>query len=1165
MATSHVAKPIKISDLFQVPERFVRSVQLERDFHDLNALQDYILTPAMVEAFRRVLEGIGSGSGRRAWRVTGDYGVGKSSFALVLAHLVSGRTNPALSRISESLGWCPTVEGAPPLWPILLTGSRVPIISSIAGAIAGAVERKRPARGRVPRAHTALIEFAREVEASGNLEDLEKLIQAVRDQAASEGAGLLLIVDELGKFLEFAAQRTDQTDVFVLQRLAELAARSDDQPFLFLGLLHQGFHAYAERLPSIARSEWEKVAGRFEEIVFDQPLAHTAALVSGALQVDVARLGAAMRDAAAMTSRATAEMGWLGGQTTGAAGLDVARLYPLHPTLLPVLVRFFARFGQHERSLFGFLLSSEPFGLQSFAAQSASPDAWYRLENFYDYVRACFGHRLAGASYRSQWLRIVGTVDAATDISNVELGLLKSVAILNLLDADDLAPTERALIAASTPQRRNLIESALLALVDRGTLFRRGMNAGLRLWPNSSVNLEGALEQAQRAVDPITAVAQGLIPFLNGEPIVARRHYLEGGTLRYFEVRHCVLSTLQSLLEKPIQGDGLVAVVIADDEGERAAAITFAQDAVCASRSDLVLCIAATVSGLAPELADLKHWLWIRENIVELAEDRFGAAEVARQVEAARRNLLAGAARAGVDLKAPGGLTLFWQGEEVSSDRAPRGLTSLLSAICDESYRLAPRITNELLNRNQLSSAAAAARMRLIERIFTSAHLVQLGMDPDKAPPERSMYLSVLKEGGVHVDGSRGYELVLPDPEADRLKLGPSLRKIAEIIERRRGDRVPLPEILSELRKPPYGVRDGVAPLLLAIILRIRAHELAVYENGTFLHRFGPSDFLRLVKAPATFDIQHCLVTGVRLDIFNALLRSFGGAEDVSKAPDLLEVVRPLCTFAAQLPEYTRRTSGLSAEATAVRGVLTSSREPVTMLFQELPRACGLAPFAPGEEQDHDHVRMFADRLQERIEELRGAYASLLGRIVDRTSIALGDEPGRFDRVRLAARASRVSLVARDPRLRTFALRLRDPGLADTAWAEALASYLVSKPPAKWIGSDEARFGEEAGVLAEHFRKTEAAAFLDPEAPPEVAAVRVNLTRGDGTDLVSIVEPRERGEELDADLERFRGKLPQDRRLRLQFLAELLWSELEVDGSDKASEASGDPDRKLIS
>jgi hypothetical protein len=50
-----------------------------------------------------------------------------------------------------------------------------------------------------------------------------------------------------------------------------------------------------------------------------------------------------------------------------------ASLYPLHPTLLPVLVRFFARFGQPERFLFGFLLSNELSGCSFSPSQPFRP------------------------------------------------------------------------------------------------------------------------------------------------------------------------------------------------------------------------------------------------------------------------------------------------------------------------------------------------------------------------------------------------------------------------------------------------------------------------------------------------------------------------------------------------------------------------------------------------------------------------------------------------------------------------------------------------------------------------------------------------------------------------------------------------------------------------
>jgi hypothetical protein len=111
----------------------------------------------------------------------------------------------------------------------------------------------------------------------------------------------------------------------------------------------------------------------------------------------------------------------MNGATSAALNLETAQLYPLHPTLLPPLVRFFSRFGQHERSLFGFLLSSEPFGLQTFAEQAAGPNVWYGLPEFYDYVRAVFGHRLTGNSYQSNWLRIAATVETAHDLNGPDV------------------------------------------------------------------------------------------------------------------------------------------------------------------------------------------------------------------------------------------------------------------------------------------------------------------------------------------------------------------------------------------------------------------------------------------------------------------------------------------------------------------------------------------------------------------------------------------------------------------------------------------------------------------------------------------------------------------------------------------------------------------------
>ena len=1146
--------PPPISDFFRIRNRFLRSVQLERDFRDVAALEHYVVTPYMAEALGRIADGLRVNSGCRAWRITGDFGVGKSALALVLAHLFHDRSPVAVARIADAVGWPNDDFDPPAMIPLLVTGSREGIVPALARGIAESLRWRKPVRGRMPRALSQVVNKAGQVAAGNDPVGFEHLLEAIRTYA--DGSGILLIIDELGKLLEHAAQRHEHEDVFVLQSLAEMAARSGDQPFILLGMLHQGFHAYAERLPSAVKHEWEKVAGRFEEIVLDQPLAHTAALVAGALNVDPRRLPKTVQDASRDAASATAETGW-GGGNVSAVALDAVKLYPLHPMVLPVAVRFFARFGQHERSLFGFLLSSEPFAVQAFAVRRVAPDAWYGLAEFYDYVRAVFGHRLAGASYRNHWLRIVTSIDAAADLDPIEERILKVVAILNLLDSEDLLATDRAIAVAVSPAARRDVSAAINVLVGRGLLYRRGLANAYRLWPSSSLSLESAFETALRKVGPVERVGSGLKPFLDREPVLARRHYIEHGTLRYFELRYAEGGELAKAIQKDTEADGLVVVALADTEAEREEALVAAKAPPFEERPDVLVAVVRPLVGLAPDLKDVMCWQWVVDNTPELSHDSYASAEVARQLALARRALSARLGRV-AGLRSGAATDVRWL-RAGQSEQIPQrgGLSALISRICDQLYPDAPQVTNELLNRNTLSSAAAAARMRLIERLFQASTQPLLGIDPEKSPPEKSMYLSVVAKGGVHVPDSDGYKIIEPDPDHDPLRLRPALHCLIGQIAEADGERLSVSSLLASLKNRPYGVRNGLGPLLLAIILKTRSHEVAIYENGTFLPKLGPSDFLRMTKAPATFEMQHCSVDGVRLEVFNQLAASL--SRDLNgHHPDLLDVVQPLCQFAAQLPDYTRLTAALSKVAIDVRHALLSAREPVTLLFSDLPQACGFPPFSPQEQPDRGSLDGFTSALRDALGELRQAYPALLSRISERLAQAAGEEHCEFNRVHLATRAARVSQVAREPRLRTFALRLCDSGLSDDAWAEAIASFTVSSPPAKWGSAKEARFCAEIVGLMELFEKVEAAAFGAGDEAPALSAVRLNLTRGDGTDLVRIVEPR-RGDDagIDASLRGFEEMLPKDRHTRLDVLTRLLWRELSA--SDPAGVRREEP------
>src|SRR5262249_53538414 len=150
-------------------------------------------------------------------------------------------------------------------------------------------------------------------------------------------------------------------------------------------------------------------------------------VVASALNVSTQEIPPAKSLELKQAMETTLALGWFGTAQRKTLLEFAACLYPLHPTVLPVLIRTFRRFGQNERSLFSFLLSNEPFGLQAFSERSVRIDDTYRLHDFYDYVRANFGHRLASQSYRNHWNVIDAVVESFATEDELELNILKTV------------------------------------------------------------------------------------------------------------------------------------------------------------------------------------------------------------------------------------------------------------------------------------------------------------------------------------------------------------------------------------------------------------------------------------------------------------------------------------------------------------------------------------------------------------------------------------------------------------------------------------------------------------------------------------------------------------------------------------------------------------------
>ena len=84
-----------------------------------------------------------------------------------------------------------------------------------------------------------------------------------------KGHGLILIVDEMGKFLDYASSVGSDLNLFqeIAENFSNARLNKEGEP-IFIGILHQPFEEYASSLGRSVQEDWQKIQGRFEDIPF---------------------------------------------------------------------------------------------------------------------------------------------------------------------------------------------------------------------------------------------------------------------------------------------------------------------------------------------------------------------------------------------------------------------------------------------------------------------------------------------------------------------------------------------------------------------------------------------------------------------------------------------------------------------------------------------------------------------------------------------------------------------------------------------------------------------------------------------------------------------------------------------------------------------------------
>ena len=1132
-----------------------RSASVERD--DAAVVDSYVLTEPALDLLRRITVRVTAGRAG-AWSITGAYGTGKSSFAVVLAALLApdtpaeqtGQMTVALGSHHRALELLSATDpdlaqtlrdavSARPMLRALVTARREPIGRTVTRALRAASSRHwgRRIPRNVARALTALgpsVPGSAVSDDSGAVPDAAAVLHAVRTMATA--APLLLVIDEFGKNLEhFAGHAEDAStgeDLYLLQELAELAsdARAGGPAVYLLSLQHASFLDYAAHTEALQRREWSKIQGRFQDVAFAAGPGDAAALIAGALDQShlLADDAAALRAYGTVAADRAIELG-LDAVTVTAPDV-LRRCYPLHPMTIAALPLLAGALGQHDRTLAGFVAGDEPHGVVRFLASSANHPAasdtpapspglkvpttlrTLQLPELWDYFATAVRGPALASSSASRWIEIETRLSEAHGLPELDARILKCVAVLNLIDSSGCLRAGRANIvfALIDPQRYADELSALAAsvsdrlegLVERGFLTYRAFSDEYRLWHGSTIDLPSRLQVARDELadhDVAALIQRGYAP----AAIVAGRHSQETGLLRHFQAR--VSDGVGGAVDTvPVLGpaDGTIVFHL--------------------GRADTVpdLEVARPVLvGISPDaegVVDSGREVAVLDTVLDTEDlDAPARTELQERLSVARSDLAAALAAAfrpdrpdvSWQLRLPDSAGDVARASESTDVARTRSLSALVSAACDRAYPLSPRIRNEMLGRHQLTSQGAKARRELLAALLEQPDTERAGIAGHG--PDRAMYdgvVGVLNLHGPTNTSPSGYGWTVPLPGHAAY---PAWSEAIKVL-RSAYTPITVEAFYLRLGAPPFGVKAGVLPVLLLAALVHTADDVAIFEDGSFVARLSGDLVERMVKTPQRFALRFAPAGRGRRRAFlerlhESLLpvdRPTGARGRGTRNSSMVKVAIALLDVVRQLSPYAKNTAALPVPARAVRDALSTTRDPADLLFTALPEAVGHSAIDTSEPAETTGTEELVADVLAAVDDLRSADRRLAEWVSECLAKAF-DVPGELATLRrdLAARARVIRGGLVDPYLASFLAHAQREDIPDDDWLDAAVLIIARTPLASWRDTDAQAFPDHARQLARIFDRVYGLYFDSTRSTGEpFHARRITLTRPDGAE-----------------------------------------------------------------
>ncbi|MDG0980180.1 MAG: hypothetical protein P8O79_10655 [Halieaceae bacterium] len=985
--------------LVDISNQFKSSARVtESNFQANVFLENFIAHGTVLQTIDNLAAEI-SGTQQRTFTVTGPYGSGKSTLALYLSCLLSkdletratarslmGAGSSSSRNFEESFkctnGWVVVKH---------LCALTSPVHSITTSILKGI--------GLETEGVDALSE-----------ESCLAVIREGLNHACSQSDGVLIIIDELGKALDYSASTGG--DLHFFQSFADLVQEFEN--VIVLGFLHQSFAAYAKGRDTRTQNEWGKVQGRYKDFAFNPSLEESLYLVSKSFQVEIA-----LQQSISEISGKTLDVVT---QHFPVSQRDVLEnVLPIDPVVGLLLGPISKRsFSQNERSLFSFIATHENFGFRDYVKQQSELqvnafESLYRIDRLWDYLFHNLGHIISASGDSKTWLEACDAVERAVTLGeSLHVFITKLVALLSMVGRSSrLFASKQFLIdyVVSLPES-DYIDDDVVAALDflearSIVIYRHNLNS-YQIFRASDLDINRLIldwiERVKGGVDWVSYCDIGKL-------ILANAHYHKTGVMRWVETQ--VVSDIKQVREPSgMAGQAFANFILPINSELHTELVTRYGDSdyiVIAKPERLEELEQAAIELIALEKI-------AKEESEKLSRDPIAKTEIENRDKFARLRLEKILTRMFQ--------TTVWcyKGAQVNAS----SLTARVSLVADKIYSKCPPVHNELANRMKLSGTANSALNKLMLAMLHEDSEQQLGLPTDNFPPEKGIYLSCLRSKGWHTPEMSitfaGAWIACKNAESLPIAERPAYELWAAGCHfiQSHGQLVVIKELYDYWMSPPFGLTLGLCKLYTMALLKSLESNLAFYDfdstkDWIYIPELDEELVTKFIRYPSEAGVRFYELADTDIK----LVAEIADASESTDKESILATARSLVRQMHALPSWVKRTSGKNLFEAGGRGHLQSltkrfrdkvlsAKDPYKLILEDIPSVFNLAS-------------SLTDCLRDSMKELVEIDSVLSNHFKATVSKLLQEEPGEI----LTDRCSAVANSASRPEIENFAKRLR--------------------------------------------------------------------------------------------------------------------------------------------